>query len=378
MPETVTGQRPVIGFVFNLGRLPRSNAVREGRHPSEFFYGAMELQARGVDVRLFEADAKRPPHWPAAALNFIGPHGPPRLDGCVFESTSLLLGELNTFDCIVATTGAHAFSLAIWDVLGRLRPPLVGIQCGLLNHPINASRRFTTARLLRRMESVLFGSTELEPMCRAYPGIRERLRSSDFGVDTAFWSPGDEPVQGEYILAVGNDGQRDYDTFVAAARDLPWPVVLLTRRPLPPLPAHVRRIEGSFAQGMSDLDLRDLYRKARCVVVPLKQTYQPSGQSVALQAMACARPLVITETNGLWSRELLRDGETVRLAPVADAPRLAEAIRKACESPRHAVELGRNAREAVLRHGRIEQFADGIWAACLRAMNRASGAAAAR
>ena len=39
-------------------------------------------------------------------------------------------------------------------------------------------------------------------------------------------------------------------------------------------------------------------------IIPLKNSIQPSGQSVALQSMACGTPVVITETFGFWDKKL--------------------------------------------------------------------------
>ena len=50
----------------------------------------------------------------------------------------------------------------------------------------------------------------------------------------------------------------------------------------------------------SDAELRTLYNNSKVVVVPLKQTYQPSGQSAVLQAMACGKAVILTETFGTW------------------------------------------------------------------------------
>jgi hypothetical protein len=47
-------------------------------------------------------------------------------------------------------------------------------------------------------------------------------------------------------------------------------------------------------------ELLPLYQKAACVVVPLKESPQPSGQSVAMQAMMCGAPVVMTHTAGWW------------------------------------------------------------------------------
>lgn len=353
----------VIGFVFNPGRLDRLDACRRGEAPSEFFYGAIELEACGFDIRFLETNPATPVHWPCAALNFLGQNGPVKLDGSLLQATGNLLNQLNDCDVVIGTTGGHAFALTIWRILRRLHPPIVAIQAGLLNHKINFLRRHSTAISLRRMESMLFGESELDLMHETYPGIRGHLHVNQFGVDTSFWTPGPAPESG-YILAVGNDGRRDYPTLIEAARLLPWRMILVTTCKLPSLPPNVEHIHGGYAGGVSDARLRDLYRGASCVVVPLKPTYQPSGQSVTLQAMACGRPVILSKTKGIWSCETVKDRETLLLAPPGDAEELAHAIRSVMEDSLYAGNLGITARNAVRRHASIQDFADRLLDIC--------------
>lgn len=361
----------IIGFVFNPGRLDRLDACRRGEAPSEFFYGAIELEARGCDIRFLETDPATPVHWPCAALNFLGQNGPAKLDGIFLQATGNMLNQLNNCDVVVGSTGGHAFALAVWRSLGRLRAPIVAIQTGLLNHKINFARRRSTAFFLRRMESMLFGESELDLMYKAYPGVRGSMHVNQFGVDTSFWTPGIASESG-YILAVGNDGRRDYPTLIEAARLLPWRVILVTTCELPSLPSNVEHIHGSYVGGVSDAKLRDLYRGASCVVVPLKPTFQPSGQSVTLQAMACGRPVVLTETQGIWSNEIVRNRETLLLTPPGNAGQLVQAIRSVMEDKKFAGNLGIAARNVVRRSATIKDFADRLLDLCLLASGHKS------
>jgi len=357
----------IIGFVYNPGRLSRVDACRRGDAPSEFLYGAVELEAQGYDIRYFEANSSTPAHWPCAAFNFLRGHGPIKLDGGTMQATGNLLAALRECDVVIGTTGAHAFALSVWRSVGRLRPPIVGIQCGLLNHRISPVRRFSTVALMRRMQSMVFGESEVAPIQAAYPGTQGHVHVNQFGVDTTFWTPGPSSESG-YILAVGNDGRRDYPTLIEAAKHLKTTVILVTSHTLPsPSPANVRHIHGTYADGVSDTHLRDLYRGAACVVVPLVETVQPSGQSVTLQAMACGRPVVLSKTQGIWSQTTVRDGETLVLTPPGSVSHLATAIQRVLDTPDWAKQLGLNAREAVLKNATTLTFANRLIEICERA-----------
>jgi glycosyltransferase involved in cell wall biosynthesis len=348
-----------IAFVYMPGRLERLPAIERGEAPTEFFYGAMELARAGHEVAHFELDAQ--PGRSAALWEL--PHRlrlmPPKTDGHTLRAAARLCPRLNAFDCVVATASKLAFALGLCALTGRLRPRLLAIQCGVLNLPQNRFQRALTARLLRGMSSMVFGDAERAPMLRTYALDPAVLTVNQFGVDTGFWSPGESPGPGNGVVSVGSDGLRDYATLVAAAPQLAAPVTLVTNHRMPdPLPPNLTVHRGTWREpALSDAGLRALYREARAVVVPLRPSFQPSGQSVTLQAMACGRAVVLTETEGLWSREMMRDGENVLLCRTGDAADLAARTSRLIAEPELAARLGAAARETVLKMARIEDFA---------------------
>ena len=62
---------------------------------------------------------------------------------------------------------------------------------------------------------------------------------------------------------------------------------------------------------ISDVDLRKIYAESTISIIPLTQTYQPSGQSVALQSMSMETPVVITKTNGFWDKDMFTHQENI-------------------------------------------------------------------
>ncbi len=150
-------------------------------------------------------------------------------------------------------------------------PPLVGILCGAVNYPIGSGlRRGLTAKLLSGLHPVLFAEAEKAELLRRF-GPRE-ISVGWFGVDEEFWTPPSAPASRRGVLAVGNDGRRDYNTLVQAARALPDETFRIITRLEPPveLPANVEWSRGDWReQAVSDEDLRELYQSAACVVVPL-------------------------------------------------------------------------------------------------------------
>ena len=59
--------------------------------------------------------------------------------------------------------------------------------------------------------------------------------------------------------------------------------------------------KGNWSKNLiSDTELKKYYLSAKLVIVPLKNSFQPSGQSVGLQAISTNTPLLITKTDGFW------------------------------------------------------------------------------
>jgi len=317
-------------FVYAGGRLGR-----DSQGPSDFFYGARELASRADwDVRLLELD-----QLPADVLTgllaglLFRRYLPPRTSADWIARCRRALPQLRDCHAVVSTSTEVSFGLAFWKSLEVFNTPLVGILCGAVNYPIGSElRRKWAANLLTRMQPVLFAESEKAELCRRFGLCSDNVTTGWFGVDENFWQPPVGVSSRSGVLAVGNDGRRDYATLIEAARLLPQISFAVVTRISPPqdLPANVQWHRGDWReQVVSDHELRELYQRAACVVVPLKESLQPSGQSVAMQAMMCGAPVVHTNTSGWWGAEVIRDGKEVLLVPPADPSALAAAISSA-------------------------------------------------
>jgi len=330
----------------------------------------VELERAGHEVSHYEVDPAAPVSRFARRLvdgNAGRGRLPPHLAAAVLVGTRNLLPALRTANVVVATTTGTAMALASWKRLGLLRAPLVGIVAGLLNDPWSALRRRTTLPLLRRMQLVLYGPGEVPGLQEL--GLSERVHVVPFGVDTAFWQPGDDAAGGD-VVAIGNDGHRDWDTLVAAAPEIDARVRIFTRALAPEsLPRNVTWERADwYTSVLTDAEVRELYREAAVVVVPTKDVPQPSGQSVTLQAMATGRPVVLTRTRGLWAPDELRDGENVVLVPPGRPHELAAAVRGLLGDPARAATIGASARASAVRDEPIEGYADRLLEVCRLAL----------
>jgi len=298
---------------------------------------------------------------------------PEKMSGGILEQTWKLLKTIGAYDCVVGTTSGIAFALALWKRIGFLDPPIVAIHCGLLNNPYSWAKKKLTLNLLQHVHTVFFGEAERLKLIQMFPGIDDNIFINQFGVDEKFWrpSPGDRQ-ESDFILAIGNDGRRDYKTLVMAAKKLSVEVKILTSIPLPSdLPKNITLIKSSWHDvAISDRELRSLYQKAKCVVVTLQQSHQPSGQSVALQAMACGCPVALTRTQGIWSKETLVDGHNVVFMKPFDVNSVVAAIQKIRKADTLRQKLSKTGRETVKKTAASNHFAERMELICLDAVKR--------
>ena len=148
-----------------------------------------------------------------------------------------------------------------------------------------------------------------------------------FGIDADFYGAA-ETQEGAFILSVGRDAGRDYATLLEAARRTAHPfVIVASHKVLPPeveLPLNV-----SVRYNLPARVVRDLYARARLVVVASKAEDMPegsdcSGQTVVLDALAAGKPVVATERS--WIADYFEPGEDLSVVPACDPVSLAAAI----------------------------------------------------
>ena len=173
-------------------------------------------------------------------------------------------------------------------------------------------------------------------------------------VDTDFYCPQPARLEG-YVLSVGDDGGRDYQTLLTAAAGLDIDLTIKTSQPLAPSNDSRARIR-QVSERLSYADLRTLYAGSAFVVVPLTaHPHNASGVNAVQEASAMGKALIVSDSDGV--RDFVRPGETCLAVPAGDPPALAAAIRRLQDEPDTRRRLGDNARRFA-----EEQFAPDAFA----------------
>jgi len=349
------------GRDFRMERLSRGEEV-----PREFFYGFYELATAGVSAAILSSAGRQP-----GAAGFgadVVERGFARVTslGARPMSARLSLRQAGQAKVVISYTDGFSLSLGLSGLRTQNRPVLIGGFHGLSDIEERAPQaarglvRKLISRSVANLDHVFFfGPADREFAIERYGVLATRSSIFRFGVDTEFWRPLlDEAVE-DFVVAIGQDRNRDYDLLAAAPGNHPTRIVTRQAVKVPAGATNVKTSVGDFfgSDAMTDADLRRLYNKALAVVVPLKDVYQPSGYSVTLQAMSCGKPVILSDIKGLWAPELLKNEENCLLVRPGDAPALGEAIGRLRADAQLRKRLGHAARETALTHFTLNNVA---------------------
>lgn len=342
---------PSVAFLFRAGRKARHLSPEPT--PSEFLYGFPEMKEDGGAVYLIE-DSEVGLAPPLALLAEIVnklarvfARIPVGMVVPLFRSSARR--RLNAPDIIIATTNGFGFALGLGKRFGLIRSQVLLLAMGLLPHKHSLYQKTLIGWATSKLDIATISKEEQGFLEGIFPS--RSIHYVTFGVDTQFWHPANGPTTKNYVLSIGNDLNRDWDTLIEAWRPDYPNLKIITKHKIETSQDNIKVIAGDWrSQTLSDADIRSLYHGARCVVVPCKPTIQPAGQSVCLQAMACGKAVVMADIAGLWDRAKLKDGESVLLVHPEDVSSYRSAIERLLDDSALAAKLEVKAREVVEEH----------------------------
>jgi glycosyltransferase involved in cell wall biosynthesis len=269
------------------------------------------------------------------------------------EARLLLGSRRERFDALIVGYPGHFDLPAAGRVAGG-RPvifnPLVSLHETLVEDRERFAPGSTAASLLGRVDRMALRRADLvvadtEQNARHLAGLgdlpRERLAVCFVGAEERLFRPGRQQPGNFHALFVGKlIPLHGLDTILAAARlapEIPFRVVgsgqldaLLLERP-----PNVEWVEWVEYER-----LPEEIQRAGCAL-GVFGTSAKAGRVIpnkAFQALACGTPLVTADTPA--ARELLQDGESALLVPLADPEALAAAVRRLAGEPELARSIG--------------------------------------
>jgi glycosyltransferase involved in cell wall biosynthesis len=339
--------RPRLLYAFSYGVVSELERIRQGDVPTHRLWGAVELGAMGWAV-----DVSPDPVGLWKRLGALGWRA---------WQTRWLLGEEGRAIAIVAVHEVSALILLFVRTLGWSGAPVVVLDLALL-HPKNCTgyRRWIWRWLLRKAGRVvslvsanraeltrIFG---VNPMCTAFLPM---------SIDSKFSGRAAAGLEQNFVLAVGTNDGKDFETLLEALPNGTRLVVVTDSYNAGKVRRH-RCFGGQIEvlEAVPARDLRELYRAAAVVVVPLADSSHGSGHTVLLETMAMGKVVVVSRARCM--RDYIGDDGAVLSVPVGNAAALREVLEEVLRYPERFCELRERAAAQVRSTFDIARFGAGL------------------
>lgn len=304
-----------------------------GEVPDASPYGLHKLSGHGVDVTFGETSLNGIPERVARALRHRT-GGLEILEG-LYQTRARSLRNADVVLTYDERTGVPAALLP-----ARHRAPVVfGLGWITTRSSVPEVQAALVSRALPRAAAVWSQCAPVLPMIERDWGVKpSRLHFVPLGIDSDFYPEQPAPAVPDVIVSAGEDRYRDHQLLVSAVS------LLRSRHPrirlelATGLPVDLPADLGLLHRERLDGKMRNLYREASVVAIAVKPTLSGSGFTVALEAMASGRPVVMTNNHGI--SDYVEHGVTGLLVPPNDIEAFAAAISTLLSEPEQRMEMG--------------------------------------
>jgi glycosyltransferase involved in cell wall biosynthesis len=361
---------PIVFFAFRDAPDRRAALRDRGSLDRYRLFGLDEVRARGADVRHnLERDGP-PPFWARMlggavnrVLRAVGGYGGD------FASAFASLRAANRADVVFATADSLAIPLLLLKHAGLVRPPVVYTPIGLPERLVHVRRRSLYTGALRRARTIAAYSQAEADFLRDWIGGGVEIVFLPFGVDVDAFRPQPEQAPADDVISIGADPRRDFALFTTVAARNPR-----LRFRIVATPEHIRALgelppNVQVESGLVLEQVRDRLAAARVVALPVRPNSYSGATTVLLQAMALAKPVVVSRTDAIERGYALEDGVNCRLVEPGDSDAFEQALLETLERPGA---LGARARETVERDFTWKRYTSGLWAMLSSAWARES------
>lgn len=215
-------------------------------------------------------------------------------------------------------------------------------------------------KALQKLDFCFFlSNNDLKNISKKFNLDKKNLGKFLFGIDHLFWKP-KLLRQNIDILCVGSDINRDYELLKFISKDINIKLITSLKINLENY-KNIQKLEGNFQRSnISDKKLRDYYNSSKIILVPIKNVFQPSGQSVALQAMACGKTVLMAKTKGLFNNTELKNMKNIVFFKPNNPNSLNKKISLLLGNGKLRENIGKNARQTVIQNFTLHHMADCI------------------
>ena len=354
-----------ITYIYQAGRTARMSDMENSA--KEFFYGYFHMKKAYPDTNHLEFDSKNNISITKLFNNFIR-----KLSGLPFFSDLIINSKnkkvLKNSKKIIATNQRVGFSILSFLIFNHKKKikSYVFIMGLFNNNPKNRIKKFFRIFFIKVFMAtfnhmIFLSSGEFKFVSEKYPKYKEKMHFLPFSIDQEFWVSNNRPYKKKNnILFIGNDGKRDYKFAIDLAKELSFLNFDFITKKITNSEIksdNVNLLSGKWDDmNISDSDIRDYYQEADLSIIPIFNSLQPSGQSVALQSMSMGIPVLITKTDGFWEPELYKNNENIIFDEKNDINLWKENILSLLENNDLNVKVSKNGKDLVSKNNNLNIF----------------------
>jgi len=303
-------------FVYFNGR--KDKLSDNMQRADEFYYGYHHIRSKGFKVKILEFANEEPINYFLYRFLRLVQYIFLKVFKFQYDFAGIIKPNnwkiLKNSENIILTNNRIAHSILpflVFSKFSKNKPKFTVLAMGMFNSSSDKKYVLKVHYILHKLmirnvdRLVFIGEPEYNFALKKYPEFKNKIQFIPFGIDTEFWKKQKNNFEkNDYVLFIGNDSKRDFDflkTLINKFEKIEFVVVTENSNFQNIKNSNVTVFKGSWNKDLiDDIYLRELYTNAKMTIVPLQETLQPSGQSVALQSMSTETPVIITKTRGFW------------------------------------------------------------------------------
>lgn len=305
---------PNITYIFMKGRNYRE--VTSSNTPNDFYYFYDKFQSNTeYKVNLLEVNSKKKLNIFNFVYKLYEKNLRRKTNLSFYGNEFLSVNNIKTVlksDKIILVNESVSFSLLlIFSVIKKFKDIEISIfLMGLftkIDSEINLHKRIFYKMMNIYDKFIFLGEGEYKFANNNYPEMSKKFYFLPFSVDQDFWKYENiSTLEKNKILFLGNDINRDFEFAFNVAKNCIDREFLFVSNYFNEYHNldNLEIISSDWAnQLLSDSEIKKIFNQCLITLVPLKESLQPSGQSVSLQSMSMGVPVLITKTEGFWDNK---------------------------------------------------------------------------
>lgn len=256
---------------------------------------------------------------------------------------------INSQDIVLAVNDSAGIPLVLLKKLSLIKPKIVFISAGLINN-LEIHQKHWVFKFyrwfLQKADLIICWSLLERDLYKTLIGAKAEFIKLE--ADLSFYKQTNNKFLKDFILCVGRDVGRDFKTLFKALGELKIPIKVVTHS------SHIKGLEISaniklFTEHVAYSTLINWYKKARLVIINLKEIHRFTGQRALLEGLAMGKAVIAAKTRALISTYSLKDGKEIVFYQPEDATDLKNKIESIYNDLEKIQRLGKGGRKFVER-----------------------------